>query len=166
MKNRIQNTETQIPFSDSNLKKPPYVSPEKKMGLPIYDETFLIAAVILVSIALIFYSVGVWSERMQENLKGWHVLVFSLALACHAIGTTFLTELLRLTGHDNRPHTVFGSMAIFLLLIHTLWAFRSLRKGSHKARHDFSRYSVILWCIWLIPYFVSLFWGMLAETFP
>ena len=43
------------------------------MGLTTYDDEFLLAAIVIISMALIFYSVGVWSERIQGRLKGWHV---------------------------------------------------------------------------------------------
>jgi hypothetical protein len=31
---------------------------------------------ILITLALIFYSVGVWSERLARYLKPWHVAAF------------------------------------------------------------------------------------------
>ena len=50
------------------------------MGLTTYDDEFLLAAIVIISMALIFYSVGVWSERIQGRLKGWHVTAFGLGL--------------------------------------------------------------------------------------
>ena len=50
------------------------------MGLTTYDDEFLLAAIVIISMALIFYSVGVWSERIQGRLKGWHVTAFVLGL--------------------------------------------------------------------------------------
>lgn len=41
------------------------------MNLTTYDNEFLIAAIVIISMALIFYSVGVWSERIQGGLRGW-----------------------------------------------------------------------------------------------
>ncbi|MCE7858793.1 MAG: TIGR03987 family protein, partial [Chloroflexi bacterium CFX2] len=29
-------------------------------------------AVIIINLALVFYSIGVWSERLQGGLKVWH----------------------------------------------------------------------------------------------
>ena len=52
------------------------------MGLTTYDDEFLLAAIVIISMALIFYSVGVWSERIQGRLKGWHVTAFGLGLVC------------------------------------------------------------------------------------
>jgi len=46
-----------------------------------------------------------------------------------------------------------GSIAVFLMAIHALWAFWTFRKGSARAKRNFSRFSVIVWWVWLIPYF-------------
>ena len=120
------------------------------MGLTTYDDEFLLAAIVIISMALIFYSVGVWSERIQGRLKGWHV-------------TAFMAELVRLTGQDNRLHAVLGSIAVFLMAIHALWAFWTFRKGSARAKRNFSRFSVIVWWVWLIPYFIGVYLGMTAK---
>ena len=85
------------------------------MNLTAYDNEILMAAIVIISMALIFYSVGVWSERIQGGLRGWHVVAFGLGLVCDFVGTAFMAELVRLTGQDNQLHAVLGSIAIFLL---------------------------------------------------
>lgn len=133
------------------------------MNLTSYDTEFLIAAIVIISMALIFYSVGVWSERIQGGLRGWHVVAFGLGLLCDFVGTAFMAELVRLTGQDNRFHAVLGSIAVFLMAIHAVWAYWTFRKGSEKAKRSFSRFSIIVWFIWLIPYFIGVYLGMTAR---
>lgn len=133
------------------------------MNLTSYDTEFLIAAIVIISMALIFYSVGVWSERIQRGLRGWHVVAFGLGLLCDFVGTAFMAELVRLTGQDNRLHAVLGSIAVFLMAIHAVWAYWTFRKGSEKAKRSFSRFSIIVWFIWLIPYFIGVYLGMTAR---
>lgn len=133
------------------------------MNLTSYDTEFLIAAIVIISMALIFYSVGVWSERIQGGLRGWHVVAFGLGLLCDFVGTAFMAELVRLTGQDNRLHAVLGSIAVFLMAIHAIWAYWTFRKGSEKAKRSFSRFSIIVWFIWLIPYFIGVYLGMTAR---
>lgn len=128
-----------------------------------YATEFLIAAIVIISMALIFYSVGVWSERIQGGLRGWHVVAFGLGLLCDFVGTAFMAELVRLTGQDNRLHAVLGSIAVFLMAIHAVWAYWTFRKGSEKAKRSFSRFSIIVWFIWLIPYFIGVYLGMTAR---
>lgn len=133
------------------------------MTLSAYDTEFLIAAVVIISMALIFYSVGVWSERIQGGLRGWHVVAFGLGLVCDFVGTAFMAELVRLTGQDNRLHAVLGSIAIFLMAVHAGWAFWTFRRGTPQAKRNFSRFSILVWCIWLIPYFIGVYLGMAAR---
>lgn len=133
------------------------------MNLTSYDTEFLIAAIVIISMALIFYSVGVWSERIQGGLRGWHVVAFGLGLLCDFVGTAFMAELVRLTGQDNRLHAVLGSIAVFLMAIHAVWAYWTFRKGSEKAKKSFSRFSIIVWFFWLIPYFIGVYLGMTAR---
>ena len=51
----------------------------------------LIAAVIAIISALVFYTVSVFAERRARILKKWHVIVFWIGLCCDAAGTTFMT---------------------------------------------------------------------------
>ena len=88
---------------------------------------------------------------------------FGLGLVCDFVGTAFMAELVRLTGQDNRLHAVLGSIAVFLMAIHALWAFWTFRKGSARAKRNFSRFSVIVWWVWLIPYFIGVYLGMTAK---
>ena len=47
------------------------------MGLTTYDDEFLLAAIVIISMALIFYSVGVWSERIPVSYT--HLTVPTIA---------------------------------------------------------------------------------------
>ena len=57
-------------------------------------------------------------------------------------------------------HTLTGQIAIWLMLIHAIWATYTVKRGSEKARKQFHRYSLIVWIIWLIPYFGGMMMGM------
>ncbi|MBE0674919.1 MAG: TIGR03987 family protein, partial [Bacteroidales bacterium] len=35
-----------------------------------------IVSTVLITLALVFYSIGVWSERFSRYLKKWHVVSF------------------------------------------------------------------------------------------
>ena len=45
----------------------------------------LIFAIVSITLALAFYSVGVWSEQAQHTLKGWHLFMFWADLAHSSI---------------------------------------------------------------------------------
>ena len=42
---------------------------------------------IIISLALVFYSIGVWSERIQGKLKPRHLIFFWAGLLCDTWGT-------------------------------------------------------------------------------
>lgn len=52
----------------------------------------LAPAIVIITFALVFYSVGVWGERVQGILKKWHVAFFGLGLAADATGTFRMTQ--------------------------------------------------------------------------
>lgn len=43
--------------------------------------------------------------------------------------------------------------SIILMLIHFVWAMIVLLRKDEKAIQSFHKFSVIVWLIWLIPYF-------------
>lgn len=133
------------------------------MDLTMYDTEFLIVAIVILTMAFIFYSAGVWNERLQQGLRRWHIWLLGLGLICDLAGVTFMAELLRLTGEDNGGHTVLGSITVFLLAVHVAWAFRTYRKSSVRSRQRFSRFSIAVWSIWLIPYCLGMYMGISAR---
>ena len=49
-------------------------------------------AAIIINLALLFYSIGVWSERIQGRLKVWHTVFFWFGLVCDTWGTGMAPE--------------------------------------------------------------------------
>jgi uncharacterized repeat protein (TIGR03987 family) len=114
---------------------------------------------VLITLALVFYSVGVWAERLQRYLKGWHVAAFWLGFAFDTAGTygmSLLTERFDILDF----HTLTGQIAIWLMLAHAVWATIVVRKDRQEARSRFHRFSLFVWLVWLIPYLGGMFVGM------
>ena len=114
----------------------------------------------LITLALVFYSLGVWSERIARTLKRWHVASFWTGLVFDVSGTLAMHKLARGPFDLRAPHTLTGQIALWLMLAHAIWATRVARKGSEEARTGFHRYSLFVWLVWLIPYFGGMFLGM------
>ena len=57
-----------------------------------------ILSIVLITLALVFYTIGVWSERIQGELKWWQVGAFALGFAADTSGTTILLGRLGLPG--------------------------------------------------------------------
>jgi len=116
-------------------------------------------ATTLITLALVFYSVGVWSERIARYLKPWHVVMFWLGLAFDAFGT-YAMDLLEPGIDWASMHTITGQLAIWLMFGHAVWATIVVRRDDKIARTRFHRLSVLVWLIWLVPYIGGMFLGM------
>jgi uncharacterized repeat protein (TIGR03987 family) len=58
------------------------------------------------------------------------------------------------------PHTLTGQIALWLMLLHAVWATWVIIKGSENVLKEFHRFSIIVWIIWLVPYFGGMYLGM------
>jgi uncharacterized repeat protein (TIGR03987 family) len=87
-------------------------------------------AVIIINLALLFYSVGVWSERFQGRLKVWHTTFFWLGLVCDTWGTGMMFNYVGGMSYD--IHGYSGLLAIILMLIHAIWATLVLLRRDEK----------------------------------
>jgi len=122
--------------------------------------TQLIVASILITLALIFYSLGVWSERIARYLKSWHVAAFWIGFLFDISGTWTMHNISGGPLNLLEMHTLTGQIALWLMLAHAIWATRVARKGSEEVRRGFHRYSVVVWTIWMVPYFGGMYIGM------
>lgn len=118
------------------------------------------AAAILVTLALAFYSLGVWSERVARYLRPWQVAAFWAGFCFDVAGTLAMHRLAAGPFDLREPHTLTGQIALWLMLAHATWATRVSRRGSEEARRGFHRYSLLVWLIWLVPYFGGMYLGM------
>ncbi len=122
----------------------------------------LILPATLVSLALVFYTLGVWAERVQRYLHPWHLVAFWLGLGFDAAGT-YAMELL-LEGVRWDMHTLTGLAAFVLMLLHAVWASWVLLRGSEAARHGFHRFSLLVWLVWLVPYLGGMYAGITSGA--
>lgn len=118
----------------------------------------LIISTVLITLALVFYSIGVWSERLAGRLKGWHLGFFWGGLACDTAGTGIMFEMAGGLGFD--VHGITGGIAIVLMFVHAVWASIVLIRKDERAIMGFHRFSVGVWLIWLIPYLTGFFISM------
>lgn len=120
----------------------------------------MIISIILITLALIFYSLGVWSERIAKYLKPWHVVAFWIGFSFDISGTYVMHQLAKGPFDMAEPHTLTGQIALWLMLLHATWATWVIIKGNEELRIKFHRFSLIVWMIWLIPYFGGMYMGM------
>lgn len=120
----------------------------------------LIVPATIMSLAFVFYTTGVWSERVQRDLRRWHVLLFWLGLACDGYATSLMSDLVATGERAGFVHTATGFTAFGLMAVHAAWATWVLFRGRREAREGFHRYSIVVWAVWLVPYLGGMVAGM------
>jgi uncharacterized repeat protein (TIGR03987 family) len=120
----------------------------------------LIISSILITLALVFYTLGVWSERIARYLKPWHVVAFWTGFFFDVSGTWAMHRIASGPFNILALHTFTGQIALWLMLAHAIWATRVARKGNDDVRRGFHRYSLFVWLVWLVPYFGGMYLGM------
>ncbi len=121
------------------------------MSLAIY-------ASILFTIAMIFYSVGVWAEHIAKRLKKWHIYAFLLGVFTDSAGTIFM--MLNSKGVLINPHTIIGAIGLILMVFHAFWAIIVLAKKQENLIVQFHKFSLFVWTIWMVAYFSGAYEGM------
>jgi len=122
--------------------------------------SLVILSSVLITFALVFYSLGVWAERIARYLKKWHLWAFWIGFLFDLSGTFGMHLISQNPFNLLDFHTLTGQIAIWLMLAHAIWATIVVKKGIEKMRLGFHRYSIMVWLIWLIPYIGGMFLGM------
>ena len=110
------------------------------------------AAIVIITAALVFYSIGVWAERIQRTLRWWHAGMFALGLAADTTGTLLMTQIAadrRAEGiAENAAGTLMawsGTAAIALMAVHLIWAVVVLVRNRESEKRVFHRFSIAVW---------------------
>ncbi|WP_457637090.1 HsmA family protein [Oceanithermus sp.] len=118
----------------------------------------VLLAVIFINLALVFYTGGVWWERLAGELRWPHLALFWAGCAADSAGTEMMYRIL---GHvEFNLHGVTGLTALSLMLVHAVWATWVLLRGGPEAKRRFHRFSVSVWTIWLVPYLTGYLLSM------
>ena len=87
----------------------------------------LVISIILVNVALVFYSISILNEVKQKTLLPWHVVMFFIGLTCDILGTLIMYKLggsiIKLGVHD-----ILGFVALLLMLVNAIGSILVLKK--------------------------------------
>ncbi len=120
----------------------------------------LFYAVITITAAFLFYTIGVWSEKISGTLKKWHVGLFWVGLVFDTTGTTLMGKLANDVLSVNF-HSITGIAAIILMLVHAVWATIVLRQNRAEQKAGFHKFSIFVWILWMIPFLSGMIMGMM-----
>jgi len=120
----------------------------------------MILSTVLITLALVFYSLGVWAERIARFLKPWHVATFWTGFTFDVSGTVLMHFMAEDPFDLMNFHTLTGQLALWLMLAHAIWATNVVRRRKESLQLKFHRYSLFVWLVWLVPYFGGMIMGM------
>lgn len=111
----------------------------------------VIFAAIIISLALVFYTIGVFAERRSGTLRPKHLAFFWTGFVFDTAGTTIMSMVAGETGGAGSPlHAITGVLALSLMLFHAVWA-TVVVFAATSVRANFHRLSIGVWCSGLSP---------------
>jgi uncharacterized repeat protein (TIGR03987 family) len=102
---------------------------------------------VTILIAAAVYTIAVFSERKAGVLKPWHLALFWLGFLFDTTGTSLMADIAG--GWKWDIHGVTGAAAIVLMLVHSVWATIALLMKQDKVLHQFHKFSIIVWGLWM-----------------
>ena len=105
--------------------------------------------IVFIILALLFYSISIWSEKFEKVIKPWMVMMMFTAFTCDMIGTGMM--FMKSDGHIVGSHMICGYIALVIMSVHLIWAFMAA-ENMGKAQEWFNRFSIYAWCLWIIAF--------------
>ena len=122
----------------------------------------ILTGAIFFTLALIFYSIGIWNDYYHKKLKLWHLTMFGLGVITDTIGT--LCMYLHVGHLIFTAHSISGFLGLFLMIFHFFWAFIAIRNNDIELQKTFHRFSILVWAFWMISYISGLYLGISGLT--
>jgi len=111
----------------------------------------LIAGTLIVNLALIFYSIGIFVEQRRRQVTQKVLLFLTLGVVFDIVATAFM-----IIGSTNSPfslHGILGYSSLTAMLIETALAWRHrLREGDREVSSGLHLYSRIAYFWWVAAY--------------
>ncbi|MCK4258875.1 MAG: TIGR03987 family protein [Halanaerobiales bacterium] len=121
----------------------------------------LVFSIISMFLALTFYTLGVWGERLKGIVTKKHVIFFWIGFTFDTIGTTIMTQMTEKQQIlQFNLHSITGALAIILMAVHAIWATYVIWKKDENKMKNFHRFSLFVWLLWLIPFVTGMILNM------
>jgi len=123
----------------------------------------LTKAVVIVTFALIFYSIGVITEQRKRGISPRVLTFITLGVACDISSTTLM-----IIGSRKIPITVHGFIgysALLAMLVDTFLIWRFWRRnGTAHVSDALNLYTRIAYAWWVVAYIAGAVIAMTLET--
>lgn len=118
----------------------------------------IITGAIFFTLALIFYSIAIWSDYVRQHLEKWHVGMFGLGVLTDTVGT--LCMYLHVGHLIFTAHSISGFAGLFLMMFHMCWGILVISSDSPTRQKVFHKFSLFVWFFWLISYISGVYIGL------
>ena len=96
---------------------------------------YIIFGAIFFTLALIFYSIAIWSDYFRQKLEKWHIGIFN-------------------------AHSISGFLGLFLMVLHLCWGTLVIMSNDVRRQQLFHRFSLFVWLFWLVSYISGVYIGL------
>ena len=120
----------------------------------------LLTAIVLMNLALVFYSWAVFGTRGRGLLRRY-LYIFAIGLICDYLGTREMNLYGNATGYWPRGHYLIGLASLVGMAVHFLLAAVATLVPKAKAvNRFFHRVSLGIYVCWLVSFFSGAFAGI------
>jgi uncharacterized repeat protein (TIGR03987 family) len=118
----------------------------------------ILLSVVLITLALVLYSVAVWMNWRARRLTVAMAAIFWVAIVCDATATRLMGLRAETIRWD--LHTISGYLALLLMIALAAWGSAGLVTRREQWLTRFHRYAVPIWVIWVISYATGVYLGV------
>ena len=114
----------------------------------------LVFSVILMSLALIIYTVSILNEFWRKKLLPWHAFMFCTGF-CFDVASTIIMYKLGGSRFSIGVHSILGGIALSLMLTNAIGSIILLNKSHKNLLIQFYKFSFFAWIIWVPSYIIG-----------
>jgi uncharacterized repeat protein (TIGR03987 family) len=120
----------------------------------------LLTAILLMNLALVFYSWAVFGTRSKGLLRKY-LCIFAIGLLCDYLGTREMNLYGNATGYWPREHYLVGLASLVGMAVHFLLALvATLATDGTAVSRFFHRVSLVIYGFWLVSFFSGAIAGI------
>lgn len=114
----------------------------------------LIFSIILMSLALIIYTISILNEFTRKTLLPWHTFMFCIGF-CFDVASTIIMYKLGGSMINVGAHSILGGIALLLMLINAIGSIVLLNKKHTNLLIHFYKFSFFAWIFWVPSYILG-----------
>ncbi len=116
----------------------------------------LVFSIILISLALIIYTIPILNEVKLKTLLPWHAIMFCIGFSFDLVSTIIMYNL---AGNklSFSLHSILGYSALLLMLINAIGSVIILNIKHKNLLVSFYKFSFFAWIMWIISYILGMF---------